>query len=261
MKLGRFSRAKLLAALVTVSTVAFLTGCDALGGPQNTFAPKGEVASKQKDLFLLVMWPALVIGIFVGIALIYALVRYRYKPGDPEPKQIHGNNRLELTWTILPAVLCVGIAVLTLNGIIDLGRSPRADDLHVNVTGVQWSWRFEYTDPQFAKPDGKPLAISTELHVPVGKEVAISLDAKDVIHSFWVPKLAGKTDAIPGRANRMWFKADEPGTYSGQCAEFCGIGHPDMTFKVIAVSQDEFDAWVQDQLAGNPQPTPEATPQ
>lgn len=100
MKLGRFSRAKLLAALVTVSTVVFLTGCNAFDGPQNTFSPSGEVADKQKDLFLLVMWPALAIGILVFVATIYVVIRFRHKEGDPLPKQVHGNTKLELTWTI-----------------------------------------------------------------------------------------------------------------------------------------------------------------
>lgn len=261
MKLGRFSRAKLLAAFVTVSTVVFLTGCDAFDGPQNTFSPSGEVADKQKDLFLLVMWPALVIGVLVGIAIIYVLIRYRYKEGDAAPQQIHGNTRLELTWTILPAILLVAITIPTLQGIYDLGREPKKDALQVEVTGFRFGWRFAYLDEEYAKPDGKPLAVSDDLHVPVGKEVAIYLESPDVIHSFWVPKLAGKTDDVPGRTNRMWFKADEPGTYSGQCAELCGIGHSGMRFRVIAVNQEEFDTWVQEQMLGNPPPEPEAAPQ
>lgn len=260
MKLGRFSGAKLLAALVMVCTVAFLTGCNAFDGPQNTFSPSGEVANKQKDLFLLVMWPALVIGILVGLATIYILIRYRHKEGDPDPVQVHGNTRLELAWTILPAILLIGMAVPTLQGVYDLGRSPHKDALSVEVTGFQFDWRFKYIDEEYTKPDGKQLAISTELHVPVGREIAIYLESPDVIHSFWVPKLAGKTDDIPGRTNRMWFKAGEPGTYSGQCAELCGIGHYTMRFKVIAQTPSEFDSWVRDQMSGNPQPTPEATP-
>jgi cytochrome c oxidase subunit 2 len=236
--------------------VVFLTGCGAFGGAQNTFAPKGEVADKQKDLFLLVMWPALVIGVLVGVAIIYLLVRYRYRQGDPAPKQIHGNTRIELAWTILPAILLVGIAVPTLSGIYELGRAPRKDALHIQVTGFRFGWRFQYLDPAYAEPDGKPLGVSTELHVPVGKEVAIYLHSDDVIHSFWVPKLAGKTDDIPGRQNRMWFRADEPGTYSGQCAELCGIGHAGMRFQVIAQTPDEFDAWVKEQLAPSGQNPP-----
>ncbi len=252
MKLGRFTR--LLAALTTLGTLVFLTGCGALGGDQNTFAPKGEVADKQKDLFLIVLWPAIVISVLVGAALVYALIRYRYRQGDPAPKQVHGNTRLEVAWTILPAILLVGIAVPTLQGIFDLGRAPSKDALHVEVTAFRFGWRFAYMDDAYAAPDGSPLTISTELHVPVGREVGILLHSEDVIHSFWVPKLAGKTDDIPGRANRMWFKADEPGTYSGQCAELCGIGHAAMRFKVIALSQGDFDDWVREQMSGNPPP-------
>jgi len=253
MKLGRFSKTQLLAALITVSSLVFLTGCGALGGDQNTFAPKGEVASRQKDLFLIVLWPALVIFFLVGIVLVYSMIRYRYREGDALPKQVHGNTRLEVAWTILPAILLVGIAIPTLGGIFELGRAPKADALHVQVTAFRFGWRFEYMDKDLAMPDGKPLAISTELHVPVGREVGIVLHSEDVIHSFWVPKLAGKTDDIPGRSNGMWFKADEPGTYSGQCAELCGIGHAVMRFKVIAQSPADFNAWVQQQLVGNGQ--------
>ncbi len=256
MKLGRVSLGKLLTALVSVSTLVLLTGCDAFGGPQNTFAPKGEVAEKQKDLFLLTMWPALVVGVLVFAATIYILIRYRYKHGDPAPKQIHGNTRLELTWTILPAILLLGIAVPTLQGIFDLGRAPANDALKVEVTGSQFQWKFKYLDEEYVMADGDALNVDRELHVPVGREIGIYLESPDVIHSFWVPKLAGKTDDIPGHTNRMWFKADEPGTYSGQCAELCGVGHAIMRFTVVAQTQEEFDAWVAEQMSGEAAPTP-----
>ena len=260
MKLGRFSLAKLLTALVSLLTLVFLTGCDALGGPQNTFAPKGEVAEKQKDLFLLVMWPALVIGVLVFAATIYILIRYRHREGDPMPKQIHGNTRLELTWTILPAILLIGIAVPTLQGIFELGRSPAADALNVEVTGFRFGWKFAYLDEEYAQPGGEPMSVDGDMHVPVGREIGIYLESPDVIHSFWVPKLAGKTDVVPGRTNRMWFRADEPGTYSGQCAELCGVGHAVMRFTVIAHTQEEFDAWVEEQMSGEAPEPPDGPP-
>ena len=215
----------------------------------------------QKNLFLLFMWPALAVGVLVGFVLIYTMIRYRHREGDPLPKQVHGNTRFELGWTIAPAILLIFLAVPTLQGIFELGRAPKKDDLHIQVTAFRFGWRFEYTDAPYVKADGKPLDVSTELHVPVGKEVGILLHSEDVIHSFWVPKLAGKTDDIPGRANQMWFKADEPGTYSGQCAELCGIGHAGMRFKVIAQTPGDFHAWVQQQMAAGGQPPAGQAPQ
>ena len=115
------------------------------------------------------------------------------------------------------------------------------------VVASQWQWSFQYTDPEFALPDGSPLT-SKELHMPVGRKVGFLLQSPDVIHSFWVPKLAGKLDVIPGRNNQLRFDAQEPGTYSGQCAEFCGIGHPAMRFTVIAQTEDDFQAWALEEM-------------
>lgn len=241
--------ARVVAGVGLIAIVTLLMGCGALGGPQNTFAPGGEVARKQKDLLVVTLIIATPILIGVSAALVYFLVRYRRRsPDDPPPKQIHGNTRLEVAWTVAPALLLLGIAVPTLISIVDLGRAPKTDALHVKVTAFQWDWRFDYTDPQYADASGKPLTAG-DLHVPVGKEIAVELHALDVIHSFWVPKLAGKLDVIPGRNNRMWFKADEAGVYSAECAEFCGIGHSVMKFTVVAQSESDFQAWVAQQRA------------
>lgn len=229
--------------------VALLTGCGAFGGDQNTFAPEGEVADKQRDLFVIVTIIATLILIGVSAALVYIMVRYRRRSDDePPPKQVHGNTRLELAWTIAPALLLLVIAVPTVTGIIDLGREPKADALHVHVIASRFSWSFEYTDPEFADADGDPLR-SAELHIPVDREIGVELESQDVIHSFWVPKLAGKLDVMPGRNNRMWFNATKAGTYSAQCAEFCGIGHSVMRFSVVAQEEADFQAWVDEQLA------------
>jgi cytochrome c oxidase subunit 2 len=156
--------------------------------------------------------------------------------------------RLELAWTIAPALLLLGIAVPTLASIIHLGRDAKADALHVTVTASRFAWNFEYTDPEFVDAHGNALT-TNELHIPVDREIAVELEAQDVIHSFWVPKLAGKLDVVPGRNNRMWFNATAPGVYAGQCAEFCGIGHSIMKFTVVAEEQAGFQAWVDEQLA------------
>ena len=234
---------------LAVAFAALLAGCGAFGGDQNTFNPGGDVAERQRDLFILGVIPATVILVLVLAALLYIVVRYRRRSDDEMPAQVHGNNRLEIAWTIAPLILLVFIAVPTVDGIFDLGRDARDDALHVRVVAFRWDWRFEYLDAEYADADGNPMR-AEELYIPVGREVGFELESIDVIHSFWVPKLAGKLDVIPGRTNKMWFNATEAGVYSGQCAEFCGIGHALMKFDVIAVEPAEFDAWAQEQLAG-----------
>lgn len=246
MKLLRV-RPYLAAAVLVVATGALLLGCGSVGGDQNTFNPSGDVAETQKNLFLLVLIPAVIILVLVGGALTYALIRYRRRRDDePLPKQVHGNTRLELAWTIAPTVLLVGLAVPTIIGIVELGQAPGEDALRVTVIGQQFSWRFEY--PDITDAEGNPLS-SEELHIPVDQEVGFSLESLDVIHSFWAPKLAGKQDVVPGRTNQLVFTAEEPGVFAGQCAEFCGLQHAFMKFTVIAEEPEEFDAWVDEQLA------------
>ena len=247
MKLRRVSAARLVAVAFALATVVFLAGCGALGGDQNTFAPSGEVADKQRDLFILVTIPATIILILVSGALLYIVIRYRRRSDDAMPKQVHGNNRLEVAWTVAPVLLLAGLAVPTVAGVVDLGRAPSEDALHVRVVAFRFGWQFQYLDPEFADAEGEPLK-ADELHIPVDREIGVELEAQDVIHSFWVPKLAGKLDVMPGRTNRMWFNATEPGTYSGQCAELCGIGHAGMRFDVVAETEEEFEAWAEEQM-------------
>ena len=249
MRLRRSLLLRLAAGAGLLALFALLTGCGALGGDQNTFAPEGDVADEQRDLFVLVTIIATIILIGVSAALVYILVRYRRRsPDEPPPKQVHGNTRLEVAWTVAPALLLLGIAVPTVASIIDLGRDPKADALHVHVIASRFDWNFVYTDPEFASADGDPLR-AQDLHIPVDREIAVELESQDVIHSFWVPKLAGKLDVMPGRNNRMWFNARDAGVYSAQCAEFCGIGHSIMRFTVVAEEQADFQAWVDEQLA------------
>lgn len=243
----RHVRLPRLAVLVSLVAVAMLlSGCSVFASPQNTFAPVGEVARDQKNIFLFTMWPALLILFLVEGLLIYILFRFRQREGDPGlPLQTHGNNRLEVGWTIAPLLLLAFFVPPTISGIVHLGRTPK-DAVAVDVTGLQWAWQFSFPGPNGSAPVQAPI---NELHIPVHRNVAFQLRSNDVIHSFWMPKLAGKTDVIPGRVNHMWIKADEIGTYSGQCAEFCGVGHAQMRFKIIVESQEDFDAWLKQQAS------------
>ncbi len=254
---------RLVAATLLIAVLALLVGCGAVDDPQNTFAAEGDVARKQRDLLIIwVLGPAAVIFVVMQALLIYALIRFRRKKGRELPRQVHGNNRLEIAWTIAPAILLLIITVPTVLGVIDLGRDAADDALRVRVVGQQFSWTFQY--PDLTDAEGNPLTViglpgevgkpstgrPAELHIPVDREIGVTLESVDVIHSFWVPKLAGKLDVIPGRTNSMWFNATKVGSYSGQCAEFCGFQHADMRLIVVAESEEDFEAWVADQLEG-----------
>ena len=252
-----------VAATLLIAVLALLVGCGAVDDPQNTFAAEGDVARKQRDLLIIwVLGPAAVIFVVMQALLIYAVIRFRRKKGRELPRQVHGNNRLEIAWTIAPAILLLIITVPTVIGVIDLGRDAADDALRVRVVGQQFSWTFQY--PDLTDAEGNPLTViglpgevgkpdtgrPAELHIPVDREIGVTLESVDVIHSFWVPKLAGKLDVIPGRTNSMWFNATKVGSYSGQCAEFCGFQHADMRLIVVAESEEDFEAWVADQLEG-----------
>lgn len=209
--------------------------------PQSVFAPAGPVAKTQLNLLSLTLWIAIGIFVVVGSILLYTVFRFRARPGDPIPKQIEGNTKLEVIWTVIPVIILAVIAVPTVRDAFELASPPTDDVLNVRVVGYQWWWSFEYPD--------LGIVTANELRVPVGQVVNLTLESNDVIHSFWVPRLAGKMDVIPNRINTMWFTAEEPGVYYGQCAEFCGTSHANMRFRVIAQPVDEFNAWVEGRQA------------
>lgn len=245
-------RRRVVLGVMLLALIALLTvGCD-VDTPQNTFDPKGEVADQQKDVFLYAMWPALIIMIGVLLATLVIVLRFRSREGDPIPKQTHGNTKLELAWTIAPAILLLGLGVPMVATLWDIGRDPADDAFPVVVEGQRFSWVFTY--PEVLKENGQPVVgvsgAGDSMVIPAGREVAVTLEAIDVIHSFWVPKLAGKLDAIPGRQNTMWLIANEPGSFSGQCAELCGIGHGDMLLSVTALGEEDFQAWVDEVTVG-----------
>jgi cytochrome c oxidase subunit 2 len=242
-------------ALVALALLA--AGCDGVSGPhngQNPLHPKASVAHKVDNLFVPVVITAIVIGILIFGAVVFAAIRYRARPGNENPKQIHGNTALEIGWTLIPAVILAVIAVPTVSLIFDLAKKPDAGALEVTVVAKQWWWQFDYA----AQDGNKKVVVADELHVPTGRQIHVNLRACDdslpggcnVIHSFWVPELAGKKDVVPGRDNDMTFTADEPGTYLGQCAEFCGLSHANMRFRVIAQKPGDFQSWIEGQQGG-----------
>ena len=229
-------------SLGLLSAVLLLVAC-APDAKQSTFGTAGFVAEKQALLFNVLLWVMVVVFVLIEGALLYSLIRFRRRPGDPLPSQVHGHTALEITWTVIPTILILGLGIWSVLTLFELEPPPAsADTLEVTVTGHQWWWEFEYQD---ADGSGKLINTANELRVPVGRDVNLLLNSDDVIHSFWIPKLAGKVDVVPTRNNRMWFRGDEIGTFYGQCAEFCGTAHALMKFRVQVLSKEVYMAWVE----------------
>jgi cytochrome c oxidase subunit 2 len=234
-----------LPLLLVVGTA--LSGC-ATSLKMSPMDPKGPVAAEQYQLLSMTMWYALAIGIVVTLLLVGIVWFYRDR-GDTKtnPEQIHGSTKLEIAWTLIPILILVSVAVPTVKTAFSTYQPKEADAMTVKVIGHQWWFEFQYADGT--------VITANEMHIPVGKPVKLDLTSDDVIHSFWVPKLAGKTDMIPNRINHMWLQASEVGDYFGQCAEFCATSHANMKFHVIAQSQADYDKWFADLKAGAKTPT------
>jgi cytochrome c oxidase subunit 2 len=242
--------------LVVALAAVLLASCSS-DLPQSSLNPRSAEAESIDKLWDFILFLGTAVFIVVGGALAYALIRFRKRPGnEQEPKQIHGNTRLEIAWSIIPVVLLVIIAIPTLTILFDLSSPPEGDFLRVEVIGHQWWWEFQY--PDILDEDGRPLTTANEMHIPAGMTSELTMSSVDVIHSFWVPSLAGKRDVVPGRETRMKITpdADIAGQMvPGQCAEYCGLSHADMRFRVFVDSEAEFDAWAAEQLEASPIPT------
>jgi cytochrome c oxidase subunit II len=241
---------------LALAGVAFLSGCSWLGldGHQSTVQVEGPVARVQLNLFYVTCWVTLVIFVLVGSVLAYATWKFRAKTEADEhaepPPQSHGNPLVEVGLISGAVLALVIIAVPTVKGIFytyDVPEVQKGDAYQVTATGYQWWFKFEYPSEQIAGHG--PLSTGNELVIPAGRPVHVDLRSMDVMHSFWVPKLAGKVDMIPNRANRLWLEAEHPGYYWGQCAEFCGESHALMRFRVIALGPREFNEWLSHQMA------------
>lgn len=252
----------------------FLAGCGGIEErPQTTFDARGPAADKILGLTNLTLIMAGVVFVLVQGGVLFIIWRFRArKDDDPEqlPEQLHGNTKLEIGWTALPAVILAFLAVFTVSTILDLAEDPGEEALRVRVVGQQWWWAYDYDldgDGVYADDDVNADGIeapeeyetdietATSMVIPVGRPVYLEIQSRDVIHSFWIPALNGKKDAVPGRTHYLSLEASEPGTYIGQCTEYCGLSHAYMRQVVHALPQDEYDAWVerQTQEAAEPQ--------
>lgn len=230
-----------------------LAGC-ANDAPQDTWQPAGPDAQTIDNLQRPVFYAAGVIGVLVLVAVVYAVTRFRDR-GQPIPEQSHGKTAIEIGGIVLSASILAAIAVPTVSTIFNLADTSGCD-LTVNVTGQQWWWEYAYP-VQDGIPE--PIVTSGELVIPAGECVLLRITSRDVIHSYWIPKLNGKRDAVPGRVHTLRLEADEPGIYAGQCTEFCGLSHANMKMDAVALSGSDFATWVARQV--EPAATPaEGTP-
>ena len=198
--------------------------------PMSPFA--GALSNLMEATFLFLSLIFLLVLFLVG----WALIKYRGKPGDPEPPQIFGNNKLEIAWTVVPIIIVIVLFVISLKAMGTSDPQIRPDQKpNIIITGHQWWWEVRYP--------ASGVVTANEVHLPVGQPQMIRLESADVIHDFWVPQLGRKMDAVPGYPNQTWIQADAPGRYIGACAEFCGQEHAWMRILVIAELPDDFAKW------------------
>ena len=280
----RSRRARVAAVTIGALAAALIAAPAALAGVVSPESGGGSPnASDIKTLYLIAFVLGILIFLLVEGVLIYSLVKFRWRRGGEPPAQIRGNTKLEIGWTIGAASILVVLTIVTfifLGGIKNPASSkaggyvaelrssggggaapsgnhpglqfaaleqkappgPANTHLKIHVNGQQFLWRYDY-------PGSTQVFNYVDMIVPTNTTVTLDITASDVDHSWWIPKLGGKADAIPGHTNHTWFRISEPGTYEGQCAELCGEGHADMTGRVIAVTPDKYKAWLAKQAA------------
>jgi cytochrome c oxidase subunit 2 len=234
------------AALVVPLLLAL--GACASDAPLDTLDPKGPEAQTIQDLVVPVFLIAAVVFVLVEVGVLFLVWRFRKRSDDDDslPPQVHGNTKLELGWTVLPAIVLAGVGVASVLTLLDLEDRP-ADAKRVEVIGQQWWWEYRYDVDGDGEDD---VVTANDLVIPAGEPVNLSITSRDVIHSFWIPALNGKKDAVPGRVHPLTIEADEPGVYRGQCTEFCGLSHAFMRMRVVALSPGDYAAWEAGQLEG-----------
>lgn len=250
MRMPLFRRPKRWLALVTGLALAsiLLTACGE--NSPSILDPAGPIARSESGVF----WTILIIAavVFVGVEgmLIYSTIRFRARPDSPTPPQTHGNTTVEVIWTVIPAIVLLIVLGVTIRGIFDVSTKPEGKTIEVTAYGHQWWWEFYYPEYKMTTADSLVIPPNTNVHV--------KLYSNNVIHSFWVPQLTGKTDVIPGHDNEKWFSSDKADmTYEGICAEYCGTQHANMRFNVVVTKDNNaYLSWAQKQQQAAAVPAP-----
>lgn len=246
-------------ALLLVLVVGFLMVRD-IGLPGGraltTLSPQGPKAQEIQNLIIPVFIVAGIIFVIVEVGLVWIVTRFKRnaddKDGVDEPEQVHGNTKLEIGWTIVPAVILAVLGVFNVQTILAMDNAD--DPLEITVIGHQWWWEYRYD----LEGDGVvDIITANDAAIPVGRDIVFNIQSNDVIHSFWIPALAGKMDAVPGRTHQRVMRADEPGIYQGQCTEYCGLSHGVMRMQVTALEPDDYAEWIAAMTTAPAQPDPD----
>jgi len=232
--------------------VALLTGAALVLAGCGSFPGATEQAKPVHDLYNILFVGATAIFVLVEGLIVWAVIRYRRRD-DALPPQFHGNNLLEIAWTLGPLIIVAVLFVLSYQVITKVNAEASNPEVTVNVTGFQWQWQFTYAGQKVQVEKGQPpqdlsikgtTARPPQIYLPVGETIHFNEDSKDVIHSLYIPEFLFKRDLIPGHRNSFQITITRPGVYHGQCAQFCGLGHGQMHFYIHAVSRPEFDTWL-----------------
>jgi cytochrome c oxidase subunit 2 len=187
------------------------------------------------------------VGVIVMVFIAIIVVKFRDR-GQAIPEQTHGKPALEIGLTILPALILIGVAIPTVGTLMALNETDDTECI-VNVTGQQWWWEIDYAQQDGCGGVAEPIVTSGQMIIPINTPVLVRGTSRDVIHSWWIPRLNGKKDMVPGRVHTVRLQADEPGIYAGQCTEFCGLSHANMRMEVVALTPEDFETWKAQQLA------------
>ena len=233
-------RLRQLASYTLLATVIFIAAACSESHPNSTLTPHSDFGRDIDFLWDRLLLLGTIVFVLVEIALLYVVFKYRRKSEDqPLPPQTHGNTKLEIAWTLIPAIILVFIAVPTVRIILKTQAAAAPGSLNIDVIGHQWWWEFKY--PEYG------VTTANEIYLPTGRTVNFRLRSADVIHSFWTPQLGGKRDVVTNRTNYVWLTPDaslEPSVWNGFCVEYCGTSHANMRFRVFTVKPDQFASWI-----------------
>jgi len=255
--------ARALITTIGLAGLAFvLSSCD-LGGLSPIFPE--PVSPNGKDIYDTYFYISLVaIAVFVGVeaSLLWVVIRYRRsrQPAGYVVPQVHGHAGLEIAWTLAPLIIVLAIAAYSFVELQKNFQPINNQEMTVKVSGHQFGWEYDYLNGVLVHQEGSLAAEVTPFVVPTNTLIKLQFDANDVIHSWWVPSISGKTDAVPGYDNFSWLKIDKPGKWRGECAELCGSGHAQMQIMVQAMDKADFDAWMAKQKAATTSPSPSPSP-
>ncbi len=252
-----------LTVLGLAAAAFLLSSCEGLGGLSPIFpTPVSPNGQGIYNLYEIISVPAIIVFIGVEAALVWVVIRYRRskQPTGYVPPQIHGHRGAEIVWTVVPLIVVLAIAALSFAELQNHFQPISGQDMTVVVSGHQFGWDYRYENGIVVHQEGTLAGDVTPFVVPTHKLVKLQFQGTDVIHSWWVPAISGKTDAVPGYDNVSWLKIDQVGTWHGECAELCGAGHSTMQIIVQAMDQPQYDEWVQQQLAARASPSPSPAP-